>query len=368
MVRLAPQLVPRLYADGNRLGQRLSGARRPKYYRPERWIGSSTLAVNPSPMPSGGLSKCPEVSESGRVSLRRILADRQEGPRLLGPQRYEQHGGEFRVLIKVLDARNPIPVHVHANDIFVAENPAIYPDQRFGKEEAYHFLDLPKGHCPYTHLGFYEGVMPEHLFRAMQQGDDQVLELCPGTLQSIGEGFYADAGLIHRPGTAVTLEIQQPSDVYTFFASQFDGMTMDAATIRPGFNSIQEAAASVIDWEANQSPDLLNASHLHPVIEPAYSQAGARVEWIYPPDLTDKFSGMRLTIDTRMTFKAMEPGVLFVWRGQGRLDGRPVDGGGGIPGEADEFFIGFEAASRGIELENTGDELLVAFVLFAAVA
>lgn len=363
IVRLTPQIVGRFYGDGNRLGQRAPDAPRPPYYQPERWIGSFTPASNPPGIPSGGVSTCANIGD-GALALRDLLAMPQVGARLLGEKRFEAHSGEYRVLIKLLDARCPIPFHVHADDHFVSSHPDVYPEERFGKDEAYHFLDVPKGDCPYTHVGLHPGVSAADVVAAMRRGTDHVLELTPGDIQRFGEGFIVRAGLLHRPGTALTLEIQQPSDVYTFFQTDFGGEPLPEEALYPGFDTIEAAAEGVVNWEENLRADLLESVRLKP--EPVVTEdTGGQLDWVFPPEASDKFSGMRLTIETEMVFRSKMPCVLFVWKGSGAMDERAIDGGGGPVGNADEFFLGQQAVERGITFKNNGDQPLVAFALFA---
>jgi len=363
IVALGPQIVGRFYGDLNRLGQRSAGSSKPQYYMPERWIGSSTQAVNPPHIPSGGLSTCVDMPGA---TLKELLAHEDIGPQLLGESRYSVHNGSLRVLIKILDAAFPIPFHVHADDQFVASHPDVYTDEQFGKDEAYHFLEAPKGPCPYTHIGIYPGVDAKAILSAMSKSSDHVLELSPGAIQNFGEGYFTRAGLLHRPGSALTLEIQQPSDVYTLFQYDFGGEPLPREALHPGFASLEDAANAVVRWEDNLKPDLLQANHLKPTPVENVSQTGAKAEWIYPPHITDKFSGMRLTVDTQLTLRADDPCILFVWSGNGTLDGRKIGGNRGATGEPDEFFIGIDAMQRGVEFKNTSDEPLVAFALFAA--
>ena len=367
VLRLRPQIVGRFYGDGNRLGQRPADAPAPAYYSPERWIGSSTEATNPPGIPSGGISTCLDIrgDGEGELALRDLLAHAELGPRLLGEPRHKAHDGALRVLIKLLDARLPIPFHVHATDDFVATNPNVYPRERFGKDEAYHYLDVPKGDCPYTHIGVYPGVGAGDVVSALRRGTDHVIELTPGALQRFGEGFIVRAGMLHRPGTALTLEIQQPSDVYTMFQTDFGGAPLPPEAMHPGFDSIDAAAEAVVDWQANTAPDPLDNLRLTPrPVTP--TPAGGSLEWVYPPEASDKFSGMRLKVTSTMKFTAQDPCILYIWRGEGTLDGLPVRGGAGPVGENDEFFLGHEAVRRGIEITTTGEEPLVAFALFAA--
>lgn len=93
--------------------------------------------------------------------------------------------------------------------------PQHFAPNKNGKEEAYYFLRRPKGRMPYTHVGLRPGITKRELSRAIEQGGDALLDLSPAFAQAYEEGFHVPAGIPHRPGTALTLELQQPSDVYT---------------------------------------------------------------------------------------------------------------------------------------------------------
>ena len=365
---LDPQIVVRFYTDGNRLGQRRPGGKAPKYDRPERWLASSTAAVNPPGVPGGGLStwaSAPKGNQTAKT-LRDLLAHDQYGPRLLGQPRHQAHDGQFRVLLKLLDAAEPIAFHVHADDRFVANHPDVYPGQRFGKDEAYHFLAAPKGACPYTQVGLYKGVRGDDILEAVARGTEYVLELGPAIHQRIGEGFFVRAGILHRPGTALTLEIQQPSDVYAFFQNEWNGKPIPPATQHPGFETLADALATV-NIKANHDARLIDKHAIKPRRIDELSTRGAMVEWVFPPSMSEKFSGQRLTVARSLKFKASDPCALFVWSGSGTLNGQPIRGthGTGVGG-IDEFFIGIEAARRGVTLESLGDEPLIAFALYPA--
>ena len=362
IVRLAPHIVERFYADFNRLGQRPADSTANTGNQPERWIGSSTKVSCTKPEDSTGLSTCPDLEN---ITLKALLADQQTGPRLLGEERFTKHKGSFRVLIKLLDALSPIPLHVHANDAYIQKNPETYPGEQFGKDEAYHFLDSSKGPCAYTHLGLHHGVDAKTLIAAMRKGTDHVVELSPVAPQIFGEGYMVKAGLLHRPGTALTLEIQQPSDVYALFQTDILNKPISVDILHPGFESIEAAAETIVEWEVNANPKLLANNRLRPTKASGFAQEGGKTEWIFPPGASTKFSGLRVTVESTVTLKVNQPMVLYVWKGKGTLNGRPIDGRGGPAGNSDEFFIGVSAAKAGLELTNSGDTPLVAFAMFA---
>ena len=83
------------------------------------------------------------------------------------------------MLVKILDPGQPIPFHLHATDAQVKRSPRRFHGHRFGKDEAYYFLDAPKGPQPYTHVGLYGGVTRAQLSQALRHGPERALELSP---------------------------------------------------------------------------------------------------------------------------------------------------------------------------------------------
>ncbi|MCS6858924.1 MAG: hypothetical protein NZT92_01230 [Abditibacteriales bacterium] len=357
---LQPTYARRFYMDGGRLGlsKKPGGTFNPKtkLFTPERWIASSTEAVNPHPIVGEGLSYLDIPGE--RLSLRDALKVR--GEVMLGAQRNKAHGGEFRVLIKILDPYEPIVFHFHAKDEHVRKFPQHFVGHRFGKDEAYYFLEKPKASMPYTHVGLHPDVTLKQLIAAVRKGPDYALELSPVIYQRYEEGFYVPAGIPHRPGSALTLEIQQPSDVYTLLETHAAGRPMSPEQMHPGFPDL-DSAFKLIDLKLSRQPDILERYRLTPTLCENGKQRGGVEHWIYPPTMTDKFSGKRLRVQTRFESCESDCYALLVWRGRGKLNGTSLKAG-------DEFFVTADAASQPHVFENTGNEVLEVFKFFAAAA
>lgn len=337
-LRLKPTYVRRFYQDGGRLGlaAEAGGTYQPAsgLYVPERWIASTVTAANLHPIPDEGLSFLD--FPGAPVSLKQAIE--ALGPRLLGRPIYEACGPEFRVLSKILDPFEPIVFHIHARDVDVRAHPQYFAGHRFGKDEAYYFLERPKGMVHYTHVGLRADVTREELIRAVRKGRDYALELSPVINQNFEEGFFVPAGIPHRPGTALTLEIQQPSDVYTLLEDTAGGKKMPPEQIHPGFPDL-DTAYQFIDMEAAQDPDLLERYRLLPI--PADSGSGDGQEhWIYPPSVSRKFSGKRLRVPAGGTYECQEttPYALLIWRGQAQLEGMTLM-------EGEEAFVCHAAAT-----------------------
>ena len=334
---LLPNYVRRLYMDGGRLliPHRPGGtySSRVRMWRPERWIGSTVTAMNPHPIPDEGISRI--STPAGTIRL--PVALRLRGLEILGPRAFAAYGADLPVLIKILDPAQTIGFHFHARDEDVWAYPARFGGQRFGKDEAYYFLDAPKGPIPYTHVGLVPGTTRRVLARAVAAGGGRVLELSPVIHQRIGEGFFVPAGVPHRPGTALTLEIQEPSDVYTMLDRESGGRILTPREMHPGFTSVDQALAFV-DFKTAGDPSLPTRCYPRPEPVRGRRSRGGRQEWIFPPRFR-KFSGKRLVVQTRFESVEGGPYVALVWRGRGRVNGVRVSAGS-------EFLVTARVAMR----------------------
>jgi hypothetical protein len=359
ILRLKPTYVRRFYQDGGRLGlaDAAGGTYQPAsgLWVPERWIASTVTAANLHPIAGEGLSFLDLPGTP--VSLKEALESL--GSRLLGEAIYSACGPEFRVLSKILDPYEPIVFHIHARDADVRNYPQFFPGHRFGKDEAYYFLERPKGLVHYTHVGLWPGVTREELIRTVRKGRDYALELSPVFNQRFGEGFFVPSGIPHRPGTALTLEIQQPSDVYTLLEDTAGGKKMPPEQIHPGFPDL-DTAYQFIDMEAAQDPDILERYRLVPT--PAEGGSGDGEEhWIYPPSITRKFSGKRLRVPAGGTYESQEnaPYALLIWRGEARIEGQTLR-------EGAEAFVSHPTATAPHRFTAASTEDLELFKFFPA--
>lgn len=349
ILKLKPMFVPRFYRDCDRLGQKKLRTRRAPNI-PERWIGSSVEAINPPPLPKGGLSMLADLPS---LSLRDAI---KAAPReMIGEALLARDGAEFRVLVKLLDPGDAIPFHVHATDAQVKRMPNHFRGHRFGKDEAYYFPRVePKGPLPYSHVGLYPGVTKHELFDAVKKGRDDALEFSPVIYQEYETGFFLPAGVPHSPGTALTLEIQQPSDVYTLLETRAAGREMSPQQIHPGFKSLDEAFG-LIDFKLSEKVGRIEHNRLVPSV--IRSNRGGEIAWIFPPDICRKFAGKRLRVSTGLTYSECSAFSMLIWKGRGKLYGKPIRAG-------DEFFITSAAATAGVELQSSGDDPLEAFSFF----
>ena len=355
---LRANYVRRYYRDGGRLSGKTNGntfvPSGSGPWSPERWIASTVTAYNPEPIPGEGLSFLDIAGID--ISLRDALSAR--GDRILGASMAARYAPEFPLLSKIFDPFDPIVFHFHARDADVQRFPEHFAPSTRGKEEAYYFLRAPKGRMPYTHLGLRPGVTKSELSRAIGRGGDDLLDLSPASDQTYEQGFHVPAGIPHRPGTALTLELQQPSDVYTHLDWYANGERMSPEQTHPGFSTMEQAL-EFIDWEASEDQHILDRYRLMPQLVADRQQRGEGEEaWIFPPTVTHKFSGKRMRVTGSFEMLEQQPHALFVWQGSGELNGKPLRGG-------DEFFITEAQARVPHLLKNTGNEILEVFKFFA---
>src|SRR6185312_15230298 len=150
-----------------------------------------------------GLSRLPD----GRL-LRDAIRD--DPVAFLGPHHATRRGADPALLVKLLDAGQRLPVHVHPDDGF-AQRALRTP---WGKTEAWIVVATTKPDASVA-AGFREDVAPDTLERWVREQDHDALL---GALNPIpvaaGDAIFVPAGTAHAIGDGVLIvELQQPSDL-----------------------------------------------------------------------------------------------------------------------------------------------------------
>jgi mannose-6-phosphate isomerase len=124
---------------------------------------------------------------------------------LVGEKVYEQFGQEFPLLIKFIDANEPLSVQVHPDDATAAQRHHAY-----GKTEMWHVIDaepdaeLIVGFGRETNLA----EMLEHI------KSNTLKDILNVEKVKVGESYFIPAGCIHAIGKGLLIaEIQQTSDI-----------------------------------------------------------------------------------------------------------------------------------------------------------
>ncbi|ROT33668.1 class I mannose-6-phosphate isomerase [Micromonospora sp. HM5-17] len=161
--------------------------------RPEDWVGSTTSRFGLAP---AGLS----TLRDGRLLAEAIAAE----PRYwLGPDRTEPG-----ILVKLLDAGQRLPLHVHPDRRFATAHLA----SPYGKTEAWVIVSARPD--AYVHLGFSRDVDADEL--AAWVAGQQIEQMLAATNRipvAAGDAILCPAGLPHAIGDGILLvEVQEPTD------------------------------------------------------------------------------------------------------------------------------------------------------------
>ena len=191
----ANQPADRFYAGGEEIrafrGTAAAGDR-----VPEDWVGSCTTLFGEDRL---GLT---ELATGGL--LRDEIAADPAG--WLGQQHVERYGADPMLLVKLLDAGQRLPVHLHPEGAFAAE----HLGRRHGKAEAWYIVNGGS-----VHLGFTRDIDGEELRRWV---DGQDVEAMLAAMHRVevrpGDSVYVPPGCPHAIGAGVFLvEVQEPEDL-----------------------------------------------------------------------------------------------------------------------------------------------------------
>ena len=327
----------------------------------ERWLASTTKADNRVGPSDEGLSWL-----VGEGDERLLLRDavRLDADALLGSAYAATHPQGLGRLAKLFDYGARLPYHIHPPQEFAALVGAN------AKDESYHFpAGVDMGAHPETFFGVHPWIAEQRAYDTLlpylvDWDSDLILRHARAELLVAGEGFHVPSGVLHAPGTALTLELQEDSDVLAMFqalnASRIISKDLLFKDVRPvdRHEHAERFPLRFVDWELNGDPWFYEHRHLSPQ---DVSGSQGRETWIFYN--TDKYCGKRLVLPPGASHILREPGVysVFVWAGEGTFAGMRVRGG--EPG-ADELLLAHDAAVRENLVENTGSEDLVVFSFF----
>ena len=365
LVRLRPAWVARGFlAPGRRLG--LPEDRYPvgdRGFICERWLGSETEAENKIKLENEGLSFL--GIEGQDVLLRDAVAT---CPALIMGEDYSRTHRSLGRLAKIYDFNSRIFFHYHQTEADARKV------GRNSKEEAYFFPEnVDMGRHPETFFGVHPYIVRENrqieiLLPYLQRWDsDLILKHSRAYLNAPGDGFHVPAGVLHAPGTALTIELQEPSDVMGVLQAVVDGVRVPKRLLLNHVSGAERdrlgerAALDQVLWEENGDP-LFYEHHHTPPVPIALDAPGASASWIYYN--TPKFSGKRFVLTPGAELVDRERGVhnILVWRGSGRMESLEI--GGGHFG-LDEVLVPHEKALAGVRYRNTGSTDLEVLAFFS---
>ena len=333
----------------------------------ERWIVSETKVENTIDTPNEGISYVKTSTGEPLLLTEALKACRSE---LLGAH-YAKTRESLDRLLKIYDFKTRIFNHIHQGKAEAAEV------GMNSKEEAYYFLDADLGIHPETFFGVHPYVveqgLQEKLFTPYLEAweGESILKYSFAYANVPGEGFHLAPGIPHAPGTALTLELQESSDIMAVLQAELDGLKIDKRLLNRHISPKRVAARGdsavldLIDWQASADPYFYENHHLSPQPIAEEVPEGVAEEWVWYN--SPRFNGTRVTIQPGAVYLSKGRGVhgLFVWKGKGLVDAFPVEGQKvSLADSNDEFLVTHDKAVKGVAIRNTGNVPLVLFKFY----
>ncbi len=334
----------------------------------ERWFASTTDAANEGRVWHEGQSFC--SFEGQLFQLKDAVAE--AGKRVVGPALWDKYE-RWPVYSKFFDNMGPIPHHMHQK----FEHAKLTGQE--GKPESYYFspqYNNCDNNFPYTFFGLEPGTTKAQLRKCLEdwnKGDNGILDLSKAYRLKRGSGWLVPPGVLHAPGSLCTYEPQWGSDVFGMYQSIVEGRfvpwSLLVKDVPPEYHQDLDFIIDQLDWDRNVDPSFKDNHYLEPIV--ADEGDGWVDRWIVYGlvDGQQLFSAREMTIQpgAKCVLKDPGPSGWITVQGKGRMGKlnlqTPVLIHFGEHTE-DEVYITHEAATRGVEIENTGSEPLVSLRYF----
>jgi mannose-6-phosphate isomerase len=217
--QLAPNLVEHFYQGGERIaalrGQPVAAAAAQPdgvLRRPEEWLASTVARWGTD---GSGLAAL-----DGLGPLHELIS--AEPVAWLGSTHVARWGTSPALLVKLLDAGQRLPVHVHPNRRFATEHLGC----PFGKTEAWVVLDTPSGGGT-AFVGTNRPVRRDEWAELVEaQASEAMLDLLNPVRVDVGDGVVVPASTPHCLDAGVfVVELQEPTDFSVLL--EWDGFDVD---------------------------------------------------------------------------------------------------------------------------------------------
>ena len=283
---------------------------------PEDWVASTTTLAGEVSL---GLSALPDGQ-----SLKAAIEEHPEA--WLGHEHVERFGADTRLLVKLLDAGQRLPVHAHPDVSFAAQ----HLGRAHGKAEAWFIVDGGE-----IYLGLEQDVTVDDLKpMVMSQDVDALLGLLHRVDVKQGDIVYVPPTVLHAVGGGVfVVELQEPEDLSILL--EWRGFELDGE--RDGHLGLGfDLALEAVECRSRSNEEI------HQLVRPA--GFGPSVL----PKAADRYFRLEhIALDGEAT---LDPGfaVLVMLTGEIDLgDGRTVHLTGGSTAVAPNAFGGLMCRGRG---------------------
>ena len=219
---LPPNQFHRFYAGGARIDA-FRGLPAGEDGRPEDWIGSTATEFGEQ---AKGLSRVAD----GRLVRDLVRADPEA---LLGPAHVARFGADPGLLVKLLDAGERGPVHLHPDRDFARARLGL----PWGKTEAWLILSADPGAV--VHVGLREPLDAATLRRWVKDQDaGEMLAALHELPVSAGSTLFVPAGTLHAIGAGILLlELQEPTDLSVLVEWRRFGVSNGAEHLQLGWDA-----------------------------------------------------------------------------------------------------------------------------------
>ncbi len=250
-------------------------------FEPEDWIASTTTVAGEAAV---GLTVLPDGP---------LLSDavRDDPEHWCGPAHVARFGADTKLLVKLLDAGQRLPVHAHPDGDFARRELG----HAHGKAEAWYLLT-----AGVIHLGLRADVDPGELAALVAAQDtERLLGLLNRVEVAPGDAVYVPPGVLHAIGDGILLlELQEPEDLSILL--EWRGFELDGA--RDGHLGLGFERALAAVEHTGRDPEALIVR-------------GQRSGSVLPEAADEYFRLDRILVDGRAR---LEPGfaVLLIAEGQ----------------------------------------------------
>lgn len=190
---------------------------------PKIWGGEKIAAFKQYKNASAKVGESFEVSALKGESTPEIFGDdhgkslseliKKYGEKLVGKTVFQRYGTEFPILIKFIDASEPLSIQVHPDDEMARRE-----GLQCGKSEMWYVVQADEGASIYA--GFNHDVNPSDYEK--QLNDGTLIDIVNNYETKAGDAFYIPAGTIHSIGAGnLIIEVQQTSGT-TYRVYDFD--------------------------------------------------------------------------------------------------------------------------------------------------
>jgi mannose-6-phosphate isomerase len=227
-VLLPPNPVQHFYRGGDRIAA-LRGIVPETDHQPEEWLAATVSRFGD---PVTGLA----VTADGAF-LRDLVA--AEPAAWVGPE-IGRDASDVGILVKLLDARQRLPVHVHPQRGFAAA----HLDCPYGKTEAWYVLDT-EADCA-VYVGWNQTIDRDELDRRRDGQDSEwMLAHMNRVVVREGMGVLVPAGTAHAiDGGIFVAEVQEPTDFSILLEWSVTTSSREESHLDLGFDAVMPAVST----------------------------------------------------------------------------------------------------------------------------